>query len=167
MLDAFAHAVVRENLPFSLVTMGHGEIHPPAVIADRVIDLGYLPDAERDAAFAAADAYIQPSANESFSRTIMEAWLAGTLVIANGESAVNRWHCDRSGAGLVYDDDAEFAQACASSPRHRTPPRRSPRAGRDYVLEHYTWPPILDTVEASIDAWPADDRRRDAWATRD
>ena len=25
--------------------------------------------------------------------------------------------------------------------------------GRDYVLEHYTWPPILDTVEASIDAW--------------
>ena len=23
---------------------------------------------------------------------------------------MNRWHCERSGAGLVYDDDAEFAQ---------------------------------------------------------
>lgn len=153
MLDAFAHAVVRENLPFSLVTMGHGEINPPAVIADRVIDLGYLPDAERDAAFAAADAYIQPSANESFSRTIMEAWLAGTLVIATGDSAVNRWHCERSGAGLVYDNDGEFAQALRFVAEAPDAAASIAAAGRDYVLEHYTWPPILDTVEASIDAW--------------
>ena len=31
MLDAFARAVAHENLPFSLVTMGHGEVDPPPV----------------------------------------------------------------------------------------------------------------------------------------
>ena len=39
-------------------------------------------------AFAAADCYLQPSRYESFSRTIMEAWLAGTPVIANAGSDV-------------------------------------------------------------------------------
>ena len=90
MLDAFARAVQRHALPFSLVTMGTGTVHPPESIRDRVIDLGFLEDEDRDDAFAAADAYIQPSPHESFSRTIMEAWLAGTLVIANGASEVVR-----------------------------------------------------------------------------
>ena len=47
------------------------------------IDLGQLTDRDKDDAFAAAAAYVQPSAMESFSRTVMEAWLAGTPVIAN------------------------------------------------------------------------------------
>ena len=78
----------------------------------------------RPHAFAAAAAYVQPSRNESFSRTVMEAWLAGTLVLANGESAVVRWHCERSGAGVVWDGLDELtaaleavAAAPAASPR--------------------------------------------------
>ena len=111
LLAGFAGAVERNpDLPLSLVTVGSGPVHAPAAIADRVIDLGFLPEADRDDAFAAADAYVQPSVNESFSRTMMEAWLAGTLVIANGGGAVNRWHCERSGAGLLYDDDLELEE---------------------------------------------------------
>ncbi len=64
----------RRDLPFSLVTMGAGDVRPPADIADRVVDVGFLPDAERDAAFAAADAYLQPSRYEAFSRT---SWRPG------------------------------------------------------------------------------------------
>ena len=66
-----------------------------------------LDESEVGDAFAAATAYVQPSANESFSRTIMEAWLAGTLVLATDASAVLRWHCERSGAGICFGD--EFA----------------------------------------------------------
>ncbi len=69
------------------------------MIADRVFDLGYVDESRAQRRDGRGLAYIQPSAYESFSRTIMEAWLAGTLVIATGASAVNRWHCDRSGAG--------------------------------------------------------------------
>ena len=61
-------------------------------------------------AFAAAEALVQPSANESFSRTLMEAWLAGTPVIATAAGEVVTWHCERSGGGLTYVDELEFAQ---------------------------------------------------------
>ncbi len=110
LLDAFARALTVYDLPFSLVTTGTGAVNAPASITERVIDLGFVSSTDRDAAFAAADVYVQPSSYESFSRTIMEAWLAETLVVANGASDVVAWHIDRSGAGLTYDNAEEFAQ---------------------------------------------------------
>ena len=101
---------MRHDLPFSLVTIGGGAVRPPAAVADRVVDLGFLPDADRDAAFAAAEAYLQPSRNEAFSRTVMEAWLAGTPVVANAASDVVAWHCKQSGTGLLYADHEDFAR---------------------------------------------------------
>ena len=110
LLDGFAQAVRKEDLDLHLVTFGVGEVVPPVDIADRVVDLGFLSDEDRDDAMAAAAAYVQPSALESFSRMVMEAWLAGTPVIANRAGAVVRWHIERSDAGLLYDDDAELEQ---------------------------------------------------------
>ena len=101
LLDAFAAAVAR-GADLDLVTMGVGEVVAPTEVAGRVHDLGFLPDGEAADAFAAAAAYVQPSRNESFSRTVMEAWLAGTPVLANAESAVVAWHCERSGAGITW-----------------------------------------------------------------
>ena len=128
LLDAFARAVTPVGPPLSLVTMGPGVVdaapgdrrpgHRPRVRERR----GPQRRVRRGAA------YIQPSAYESFSRTIMEAWLAGTLVIANGASAVVRWHCERAGAGLIYDDDEEFEQCLrfvAEAPEAAAPTRRA------------------------------------------
>jgi glycosyltransferase involved in cell wall biosynthesis len=152
LLDQFAEATLRSRLPFSLVTFGGGDVNPPQSIAGRVIDLGYISDAEKGDAFAAADAYVQPSRLEAFSRTMMEAWLAGTLVIGNGGGAVVAYHCERSGAGLLYDDVYELEQCLAFV-------ADSPRAaadiaarGRGYVLENYTWDRVLDTVETRLAA---------------
>lgn len=153
MLHAFALAVEQHQVPFALVTMGTGAVHSPRAIQDRVIDLGFLDDAERDNAFAAADAYIQPSAYESFSRTIMEAWLAGTVVIANGASDVVRWHCERSGAGLTYDDDLELAECLRFVAEAPTAAARLAERGRAYVLEHYTPDSVLSTQESTILRW--------------
>lgn len=153
LLDALAAAHRRSPLPFSLVTMGGGPVHPPAAIADKVIDVGFLPDAERDNAFAAADAYIQPSRYEAFSRTIMEAWLAGIPVIANAGSDVVRWHCERSGAGLVYDDAWELEQCLRFLADAPEAARALAAPGRDYVLANYTWDAVLDRVEEALSSW--------------
>jgi len=91
-----------------LVTSGVGAVEPPAGTDGHVIDLGLLTDQQRDDAMAGAAAYLQPSALESFSRTVLEAMSAGTPVIANGASDVVRWHLERSGAGLTYDDEADL-----------------------------------------------------------
>jgi glycosyltransferase involved in cell wall biosynthesis len=125
----------------------------PPSLEHRVVDLGYLVTAEVADAFAAADAFVQPSANESFSRTIMEAWLAETVVIANGESEVVTWHCERSGGGLVYADELELGQCLrfvAEAPKQAA---ELARKGREYVLANYTWPSVLDAMERSLEAF--------------
>ncbi len=155
LLEQLARIAVRTRLPFSLVTMGAGEVRPAAAIADRVIDVGFLPDAERDAAFAAADAYLQPSRFEAFSRTIMEAWLAGTLVIASGGSEVVRYHCERSGAGLLYEDEAELEECLTFLAEAPDTARQVAAGGRAYVLDNYQWDTVLDKVEAALSTWTA------------
>lgn len=153
LLDGFAAAVRREDVDLSLVTFGVGDVRPPPDIADRIFDLGFIDDRDRDDAFAAADAYLQPSALESFSRTTMEAWLAGTPVIANGAGDVVRWHIERSGAGLLYDDDAELEQCLRMVAEAPDLAAALAGPGRAYVLENYTWPVTLDRMEATLDEW--------------
>lgn len=153
LLDAFADAVRKEDLDLTLVTFGVGEVHAPPDLPGRVIDLGFIDDATRDDAMAAATAYLQPSALESFSRTVMEAWLAGTPVIANGAGEVVRWHIERSGAGLTYDDDAELEQALRFVAEAPDAAAALAEPGRDYVLGSYTWPATLDRMEATLDEW--------------
>jgi glycosyltransferase involved in cell wall biosynthesis len=150
LLRWFASAVIRRDLPFSLVTCGGGPVDPPEEIADRVVDVGFLSDRDRDDAFAAASAYVQPSRYEAFSRTVMEAWLAGTPVIANGGSAVVRHHCERSGAGLVYDDELEFEECLAFLAAEPAAARALAAAGREYVLANYQWEDVLDGIEAAL-----------------
>lgn len=164
MLRAFAAAVQRHGLPFSLVTMGTGDVNPPDAIRDRVVDLGFVADADRDAAFAAADAYIQPSAYESFSRTMMEAWLAGTPVIANGASDVVRWHCERSGAGLTYDDEYELAQCLSFIAAAPATAAHFGERGREYVLRNYAPESVLREQEATLNEWLPVDAGRAAEA---
>ena len=150
LLAAFAAAVAR-GADLDLVTMGVGEIEPPPSVAERVHDLGFLPDDEAADAFAGAAAYVQPSRNESFSRTVMEAWMAGTPVLANAESAVVAWHCARSGAGITWTGGDELSaaiEAVAVSPAAFDALAAS---GRAYVLDNYTWPTVLDHMERSLE----------------
>jgi glycosyltransferase involved in cell wall biosynthesis len=153
LLDGFAEAVRKEDLDLFLVTFGAGDVQPPVDVADRVIDLGFVSDEDRDDAMAAAAAYVQPSALESFSRMVMEAWLAGTPVIANRASAVVRWHVERSEAGLLYEDDAELEQCLRFVAEAPDAAEALAKPGRDYVLDHYTWPETLDRMEATLDEW--------------
>jgi glycosyltransferase involved in cell wall biosynthesis len=157
MLDAFA-AAVGEGVDLDLVVLGKGHVVGAASDgrgeggAGRVVDLGYLPDDERDSAFAAATAYVQPSRMESFSRTVMEAWLAGTPVIAFDQSEVVAWHCRRSGGGVTFSDGAGFADCLRLVASRPDLVAEMAAAGRRYVIENYTWPTVLDRMEASLRA---------------
>jgi glycosyltransferase involved in cell wall biosynthesis len=153
LVDGYAAACDRAALPFSLVTMGAVAVHVPPAVSDRIVDLGFVPTEDRDDAFAAADAYLQPSRYESFSRTMMESWLAGTLVVANGAGAVNRWHCERSGAGLLYDDELELEQCLRFVADAPDAANALGAAGRAYALTAASWPAVLDRAEASLDEW--------------
>ncbi len=150
------------SLDLDLVLIGKGDPAAPLVVPQglegRVVDLGFVGDAERNDAFAAALAFLQPSQVESFSRTAMEAWLAGRPVVALAGNEVLAWHCRRSGGGLLFSDSASLGEAlhklCAA------PALRDDLglAGRRYVLDNYTWPNVLDRMEASLLAMAGGDR---------
>ncbi len=150
LLAGFAAALASHELPFDLVTFGVGSADVPAELESSVVDLGYLDADELPDAFAAADALVQPSVNESFSRTVIEAWLAGTPVVANAASPVVAWHCERSGGGLTYADERELGECLAFVAAAPKAAAALAERGRSYVLEHYTWDVVLDAMERSL-----------------
>ena len=137
----------------TLVTSGVGSVEPPLGCERSVIDLGLLSDSDRDDAMAAAAVYLQPSAMESFSLTVLEAMLAGTPVVANGSSDVVSWHLERSGAGVVYHGRAELVESLnfvADRPRAA---RALASSGRGYVLDQYRPDLVFDAMIDSLDRW--------------
>lgn len=152
-LEMFAAAVNRFDLPFALVTMGTGAVVAPPGLEDRVFDLGFCSEADRNDAMAAAAVYVQPSALESFSLTVLEAWLAGTLVVANGMSEVVAWHCERSQAGLLYDDEYEFAECLRFAAEAPEQAAAIAAQGRAYVMDNYARDHVLDEMERSLKTW--------------
>lgn len=151
VLNTFATSGVSDDL--LLVTSGAVDFTVPAGLDGRVVDLGFLPTDERNNAFAAAAAYLQPSHLESFSLTVMEAWLAGTPVLGNGRGAVVRHHVETSGAGLLFDDDIELEQCLRFVADHPAAAKLLAQPGRDYVLERYTREVVLDRMDGLLEEW--------------
>ncbi len=91
-------------------------------------------------ALAACDVLVLPSRYESLSFVALEAWAMGKPVLANARAEAVAGQIDRSGGGLTYTTDAEFAGALAAldAPRAREYGVR----GRAFVDEHYRWPAI-------------------------
>lgn len=153
LLEAFGSALGGGGLDnVDLVTIGVGTVDPPQRLADRVIDLGFLPDDERNSAFAAALAYLQPSRMESFSRTIMESWLAGTPVLSIDRSEVVAWHCERSGGGATFADGAQLGDHLRRMLSQPGQAEEMAARGRRYVLHNYAWPVVLDRMETDLGA---------------
>lgn len=152
LLEAFSAATRRGLDGVDLVTIGSGLVEVPASLEGRVRDLGFVSDDDRNDAFAAALAYVQPSRMESFSRTIMEAWLAGTPVLAVEGSEVVGWHIGRSGGGLGFAGGSDLA---AHLNRLQADPATAADLagrGRRYVLSEYSWPVVLDRIEADLES---------------
>ncbi len=133
----------------ALVTSGVGAV--PDIPG--VIDVGFIDDAQRTNAMAAATAYVQPSAMESFSRTVLEAMLAGTPVIANGKSDVVTWHLDRSGTGLRYNGLEELERALRLVVRYPDDIARLADGGRDYVIDNYASADVVARVDELLQEW--------------
>jgi glycosyltransferase involved in cell wall biosynthesis len=152
MVDAIAYANHLLDRPLPLVTCGKGDLaNIPSGLT--VKDLGYLSDDERSSALAACTVYVQPSALESFSRTVLEAWLAGTVVLANEASAVVKYHCCRSRAGFTFRDRFDFAELLAALVQRPSLRAEMAERGREYVISNYDWSDVLDKMEETMDDW--------------
>jgi glycosyltransferase involved in cell wall biosynthesis len=87
---------------------------------------------------------VQPSLYESFSISVLEAFLLKIPVLVNGECAVLRGHCVRSNAGLYYNSYYEFEGALRRLLSDEKLRQRLGENGYRYVRTNYSWDVIRD-----------------------
>jgi glycosyltransferase involved in cell wall biosynthesis len=159
LVSNFGRYVNRTSKDLKLVLTGKGEVRIPSELAHHVVDLGYVPDQDAQDAFAAATVVCQPSLWESFSRLIMEGWLASKPVLAFGECAVTAHHVRTSEGGLLYYDATQFEVALGlllDQPKLREDMARN---GREYVLRNYRWDDVIDRLVDCLGTWARSDDR--------
>lgn len=126
-----------------LLLVGHSTMDIPA--HPRIHALGYVEEQEKNRLISGALALVMPSLFESLSIVLLEAWMLGTPVIANGKCDVLKGQCFRSGGGAVYSDVISFSQAVYAL--YRSPALRAKVGlrGLHYVQQTARW----DRVEES------------------
>jgi glycosyltransferase involved in cell wall biosynthesis len=112
--------------------------------------LGFVDEAEKADALAAATVFVMPSAFESFSIVCLEAWQHGRPVLGNAHSEVVKEHVRASRGGLYYDGPAEYAAALEHLLDRPELRARMGRNGQRYVAANYAWPRVDATYDRVI-----------------
>ena len=101
-----------------------------------VVALGRIPDAQKYAALAAADALVLPSRFESLGIVLLEAWQVGTPVVVRADNPITAGQVLRSGGGVMYRDANSFGQALDRAIAAR---ESLGAAGRAWVERESSW----------------------------
>jgi glycosyltransferase involved in cell wall biosynthesis len=113
------------------------EPHPDLVLTG-IVDEADKWDIVRD-----AEVSVSPSALESFSLVVLEAWVESVPVVVNATCDPTREHCERSGGGLWFGSYREFEavieRLVADEPLRGVLGAR----GHAYVARHYEWPALI------------------------
>ena len=96
---------------------------------------------------SAATVVVSPSPYESLWMLALEAFAAGSPVLANARSDVLVEHCRRSNGGLYYADGDEFVESLMLMIRDPRLRAGLGRNGREYVRRNYRWDVILEKYE--------------------
>jgi glycosyltransferase involved in cell wall biosynthesis len=142
LAECFAHYKDRRPGPLRLVFAGTVANAPPA--HPDIVTVGAVDDPTKWGLLRGALALVSPSAFESFSIVLMEAWAVGTPALVNNRCAVTLDHVRRSGGGLAFGNYAELEvelDRLGASPPLRA---KLGRAGQAFVDSHYHW---VDVVE--------------------
>ena len=142
-LDAFFREYKRRSPgPLALAFVGPAsetlEPHDDIVITD-VVD-----EATKWALVRGAQVSISPSAMESFSMVILEAWMADTCVLVNAQCGATVEHAERSHGGLWFGDYVEFEVAMDTLMASSSLRQRLAANGRSYAEDKFAWSAVID-----------------------
>ncbi len=141
----------RHNRQLSLVLIGDG----PLAARNRpgVITLGFVDEATKRNALAAAAFLCQPSLNESFAIVLMEAWAQRKPVLIHEHCPVTIAHVRKSQGGLYFANYDDFEGAVEYLLTHCSQASEMGKNGHEYVHRNYNWQAILDRLERSLSTW--------------
>lgn len=143
LLEDFAQHKRRKDDDLILVMLGRAAM--PVPVLPYVRPLGFVDEGTKFDALAASEMLVMPSALESLSISLLEAWSVGRPVLVNSASDVLVGQSRRANAGLWYGDAAELSAAVDLL---RGPAGVALGAnGRAFVGQSYAWPKIVEKYE--------------------
>lgn len=153
LLTDYMHTFrARTGRDIKLVFTGSGPIEAPAALWPHIIDVGFVTETEKHEAMAGALAFIQPSLLESLGIVLLESFMARTPALVHADSAVLRWQCERSGAGLWFRTYPEFEESLVMLAEQPGLRRAIGERGRAFVLREYAWPAVENRLFLSLDS---------------
>lgn len=144
LLRYFAELKRRQQTPLKLVLIGDGTAEIPVSIREDVYDLGYVSQADKYHAMAAAAMLCQPSRQERFAVAMMESWLCGTPALVYAHCPVTRDFARRSNGGLYFQDYFEFEGSVLYLLSHPDIAKQLGENGRAFVQERFSWDTIIE-----------------------
>jgi glycosyltransferase involved in cell wall biosynthesis len=141
LFDYFTRYCAHRERPLDLVLIGTQVLPIPS--HPRIRHLGYVTDEDKFDVIAAAEALVMPSPFESLSMVALEAWALGRPVLANGRCDVLVGQCQRSNAGLYYQNGLEFEALLETLLDQPALAAEMGQNGRRFYQRHYAW----DVVE--------------------
>ena len=145
LLRAYRHTRKRDGRALVFV----GESYMRVAEHDGVRVTGPVDDATKWDALAACDLLVLPSHYESLSLVALEAWSSGKPVLANARARAVAGQIERSGGGLTYNDERDFAHALARL--DATAAWDFGARGHAFVDALYRWPAIEARFIAHLD----------------
>ena len=142
LAECFARYKDRRPGPLRLIFAGTVMNAPPE--HPDIVTVGGVDEPTKGGLLRGALALVSPSAFESFSIVLMEAWTVGTPALVNSRCAVTLDHVRRSGGGLAFGNYAELEvelDRLGASPALRS---SLGRAGQAFVDGHYRWADVID-----------------------
>jgi glycosyltransferase involved in cell wall biosynthesis len=150
---------VRPNSDLHLVLAGNGSVDLNGYHS--VTDLGLVTDAHKRELLQNCLALVQPSANESFSRVIMEAWLCGKPVAVQGSCLATSAAVERSNGGWLAETEEDWAALLTELDRASTEELvQLGRNGQHYAKEIADWDKVIARYEEALTLPPAPTSRQ-------
>lgn len=156
LLDFWSRYTSSRDNPAELVLIGSttpGLARHIASGLPGVRALGFIPEADKWDAYAAATALVQPSLHESFSIVLLECWATGRPVLVHGRCAVTREHVRRANGGLYFVSYEEFAAVLDLLLAQPELAAQLGAQGRRYVDDYFRWEEVLAHYEQLLSSF--------------
>ena len=150
LLDYFQRYRRQTGDSLKLVLIGKSDLTLPDDPA--IVHLGFLSDADKHDAIAAAALVVLPSLYESLSMITLEAWAGGTPVLVNEQCEVVKFLCRQSNGGLYYRTHDEFTAALQHLLGSDALRRQMGAQGRQFVIRHYRPEVVVRHYTTLLDA---------------
>jgi glycosyltransferase involved in cell wall biosynthesis len=164
LADYFAE--YKERNPSDLALAFVGPVSAKAPDHPDIVVTGTVSEADKWDILADARVMVTPSAYESFSLVVLEAWTLGVPVLVNGACAATMEHCHRSGGGLWFDSYRSFEATVGRLVGDADLRVALGDAGRRYTERNYLWPSIIDRYTTFLEGVVARGRRPPLRTTR-